>query len=111
MLEILADCTYRHLFTAQAVALLGTGLTPAALGLLAYDLERIVGPMLAALLLAVMRQNFLFLGTVAGFAPSAAPLVLVLLPRPKFPAPRGIYDRTTRSIRILPATPRLRRLL
>lgn len=36
MLEILADRTYRHLFTAQVVALLGTGLATVALGLLAY---------------------------------------------------------------------------
>ncbi|MFC7614129.1 hypothetical protein ACFQV2_11805 [Actinokineospora soli] len=34
----LADRTYRRLFTAQVIALLGTGLTTIALGLLAYDL-------------------------------------------------------------------------
>ncbi|SLN74009.1 hypothetical protein ROA7023_03761 [Roseisalinus antarcticus] len=38
MLEVLADRTYRHLFLAQVVALLGTGLATVALGLLAYDL-------------------------------------------------------------------------
>ena len=38
MLEVLADRTYRHLFAAQVVALLGTGLATVALGLLAYDL-------------------------------------------------------------------------
>jgi len=38
VLEILADRTYRHLFAAQVVALLGTGLATVALGLLAYDL-------------------------------------------------------------------------
>ena len=38
MLEILAERTYRHLFLAQVVALLGTGLATVALGLLAYDL-------------------------------------------------------------------------
>ena len=38
MLEILADRTYRHLFLAQVVALLGTGLATVALGLLAFDL-------------------------------------------------------------------------
>ena len=36
MLEILADRTYRHLFLAQVVALLGTGLATVALGLLAF---------------------------------------------------------------------------
>ncbi len=38
MLAILAHRTYRHLFLAQVVALLGTGLATVALGLLAYDL-------------------------------------------------------------------------
>ena len=38
MLSVLADRTYRHLFLAQIVALLGTGLATIALGLLAYDL-------------------------------------------------------------------------
>ncbi len=82
-----------------------------SLSRLAYDLENIVSPMLAGLLLAVMSYNSLFLGTVAGFAASAALVVSVLLPSPKPSEPRGIYDRTTRGIRIYLATPRLRGLL
>lgn len=38
MLSVLANRTYRHLFLAQVVALLGTGLATVALGLLAFDL-------------------------------------------------------------------------
>lgn len=38
MLEILANRTYRHLFFAQVVALVGTDLATVALGLLAFDL-------------------------------------------------------------------------
>src|SRR5215207_1384094 len=38
MFEILGNRTYRHLFFAQVIALLGTGLATVALGLLAYDL-------------------------------------------------------------------------
>ena len=38
MLSVLADRTYRHLFVAQIVALLGTGVATVALSLLAYDL-------------------------------------------------------------------------
>ncbi|MEC9313137.1 MAG: MFS transporter, partial [Pseudomonadota bacterium] len=38
MFDILSDRTYRHLFLAQVVALIGTGLATVALGLLAYDL-------------------------------------------------------------------------
>ena len=38
MLAILANRTYRCLFLAQVIALIGTGLATVALGLLAYDL-------------------------------------------------------------------------
>ena len=38
MLQVLANRTYRHLFLAQVIALVGTGLATVALGLLAYDL-------------------------------------------------------------------------
>ena len=82
-----------------------------SLSRLAYDLENIVSPMLAGLLLAVVSYNSLFLGTVVGFAASAVLVVSVLLPSPKPSEPRGIYDRTTRGIRIYLATPRLRGLL
>ncbi len=82
-----------------------------SLSRLAYDLENIVSPTLAALLLAVMSYNSLFFGTLAGFAASALLVVSVMLPNPKPSEPRGIYDRTTRGIRIYLATPRLRGLL
>ena len=82
-----------------------------SLSRLAYDLENIVSPTLAALLLAVMSYNSLFLGTAAGFAASALLVVSVLLPSPEPSEPHGIYDRTTRGIRIYLATPRLRGLL
>ncbi|EEB9150631.1 MFS transporter, partial [Salmonella enterica subsp. enterica serovar Paratyphi B] len=38
MLSVLRESRYRNLFTAQVVALLGTGLLTVALGLLAYDI-------------------------------------------------------------------------
>jgi len=82
-----------------------------SLSRLAYDLENIASPTLAALLLAVMSYNALFLGTVSGFLASAALVVSVLLPSPKPAAPRGIHDRSTRGMRIYLATPRLRGLL
>src|SRR3546814_4369724 len=37
MLDVLANRTYRHLFLAQIIALVGTGLATVALGLLAYE--------------------------------------------------------------------------
>lgn len=38
MLAILENRTYRHLFLAQVIALVGTGLATVALGLLAFEL-------------------------------------------------------------------------
>lgn len=82
-----------------------------SLSRLAYDLESLVSPMLAAALLTVTSFHNLFAGTVFGFLVSAALVVSVTLPSPKPAQPRGIYDRTTRGIRIYLATPRLRGLL
>ena len=82
-----------------------------SLSRLAYDLENIISPMLAAILLAFVSYHVLFVGTVIGFVGSALLVVLVMLPRPQPTVPRGIYDRTTRGMRIYLATPRLRGLL
>lgn len=82
-----------------------------SLSRLAYDLESLLSPMLAALLLTVMSFHTLFGGTVIGFLASAALVLSVTLPSPKPTIPRGIYDRTTRGIRLYLATPRLRGLL
>tara|TARA_R110002074_G_scaffold92331_2_gene201566 strand:+ start:1404 stop:2741 length:1338 start_codon:yes stop_codon:yes gene_type:complete len=82
-----------------------------SLSRLAYDLENIISPALAAILLAFVSYQALFLGTVIGFVGSALLVVSVVLPSPQPTAPRGIYDRTTRGLRIYLATPRLRGLL
>ncbi|MDJ0685495.1 MAG: MFS transporter [Alphaproteobacteria bacterium] len=82
-----------------------------SLSRLAYDLDSLLSPTLAALLLLVLSYNALFMGTVLGFVASALLIVSVILPTPKPAAPRGFYDRTTRGIRIYLATPRLRGLL
>ncbi|MDE1568299.1 MFS transporter [Aquabacter sp. P-9] len=82
-----------------------------SLSRLAYDLESVVSPMLAAALLTLISFHSLFAGTVVGFLASAALVVSVVLPSPQAIEKRGIYDRTTRGIRIYLATPRLRGLL
>ncbi|MEM1076788.1 MAG: MFS transporter [Pseudomonadota bacterium] len=82
-----------------------------SLSRLAYDLESLVSPVLAALLLTILTYDALFSGTLLGFLASATLIVSISLPNPKPSAPRGIYDRTTRGTRIFLATPRLRGLL
>lgn len=82
-----------------------------SLSRLAYDLESLVSPMLAAVLLTVVSYHSLFGGTVVGFFASAALVVSAVLPRAKMPPKRSIYERTTRGLRIYLATPRLRGLL
>jgi MFS family permease len=82
-----------------------------SLSRLAYDMESLISPMLAAALLTVIGFQDLFVGTVLGFLASAALVVSVVLPVHPAPQRRGIYDRTTRGLRIYLSTPRLRGLL
>lgn len=82
-----------------------------SLSRLAHDMESLVSPVLAALLLTVMGFHDLFAGTVAGFLASALLVTSVALP-PTRSVPRGsLGERTTRGSRIYLATPRLRGLL
>ena len=83
-----------------------------SLSRLAYDMESLVSPMLAAALLTVIGFHWLFGGTVVGFLASAALVVSVVIPQPKTGTREGgIYARTTRGTRIYLKTPRLRGLL
>jgi len=83
-----------------------------SLSRLAYDLESVISPMLAAALLTVMSFHNLFAGTAVGFLASALLVVSVTLPEMKeLTIKRSIYDKTTRGIRIFLKTPRLRGLL
>ena len=83
-----------------------------SLSRLAYDMESLTSPMLAAALLGVMSYHWLFSGTAIGFVASALLVVSTVLPKPQ-PAKDegGIYDKTTRGTRIYLKTPRLRGLL
>ena len=82
-----------------------------SLSRLAYDLENLISPMLAAALLTVVGFPVLFVGTVCGFVGAAALVASANLPAAGHPSGRGIWDRTTRGIRLYLATPRLRGLL
>src|SRR5260370_34580909 len=75
-------------------------------------MESFLSRVLAAALLTVISFNWLFVGTVVGFFCSAALVLSVTIPQPeKSTRQGGIYENTTRGIRIYLATPRLRGLL
>jgi MFS family permease len=82
-----------------------------SLSRLAYDLESLVSPILAAAMLTVIGFHTLFAGTAVGFLASAALVVSVTLPSPKRAEARGVWRITALGIRRYLATPRLRGLL
>lgn len=81
-----------------------------SLSRLAYDLENLLSPILAALLLTIVSFHVLFAGTIIGFLVSALLVVSVTLPNPAPKARRSFFERTTRGLRSYFATPRLRAL-
>lgn len=82
-----------------------------SLSRLAFDIESLLSPTLAALLLTMIAAEALFFGTALGFVASAVLVVSVALPSPKPSKPAGFYARTTMGIRIYLRTARLRGLL
>ena len=83
-----------------------------SLSRLAYDMESLVSPILAAALLSVISFHWLFAGTSIGFICSALLVVSVALPRsPAKPRAGGIWTKTTRGLRIYLKTLRLKGLL
>ncbi|MFW0772286.1 MFS transporter [Arthrobacter sp. Rue61a] len=84
-----------------------------SLSRLAYDMEALVSPALAALLLALISYNNLFIGTVAGFLFSAFMVIITVLPRLSAPAgpQTSLWHRTTLGARIFWRNRRLRSLL
>lgn len=72
-----------------------------SLSRLAYDMESLTSPILAAGLLTVISFHWLFAGTAIGFLASAMFVVSVALPRsPARERAGGIYTKTTRGLRI-----------
>ena len=83
-----------------------------SLSRLAYDLESLLSPALAAALLTVVSFHELFLGTVAGFLVSAALVITTGLPAVHAAAPEGsLWHRTTLGARIFARRPELRGLM
>ncbi len=82
-----------------------------SLSRLAYDLEALVSPLLAALLLTVVSFSSLFLGTVLGFVASALLVSATRLPAATPTPPTPFLARLTTGIRVFWRTRDLRALL
>lgn len=82
-----------------------------SLSRLAYDLESLVSPMLAAALLVVIGYNDLFIGTVVGFLGSAVLVAATRLPTIDAPPPSPFLERLTRGTRAFWANAELRGLM
>lgn len=83
-----------------------------SLSRLAYDMENLISPALAAMILLMTNWQGLFSGTVIGFMASALLVVSVTLPSGARPEKaRGVYERVQRGFKIFVATPRLCGLL
>lgn len=82
-----------------------------SLARLAYDLENIVSPMLAGILLTVMSYHNLFVGTVIGFIGSALFVVSAKLPATQYKNVVGLIARISQGAKIYFHTPRLKGLL
>ncbi|MFF2820370.1 MFS transporter [Kitasatospora cineracea] len=79
---------------------------------LAYDLESLFSPALAAVLLTLVPYDWLFAGTTVGFLASAALVVSAVLPKaPRAERTGGAYGNAAFGSRLFRATPRLRALI
>ena len=82
-----------------------------SLSRLAADLESVVSPVVAAVLLSVMTYNNLFAGTAVGFVISAMFVVSATLPGLKALQTQPFVRRLTGGLRLFALTPRLRGLI
>lgn len=81
-----------------------------SLSRLAFDLESLVSPMLAAALLTVISFHGLFVGTVVGFVASAMLVIVTRFPHIEAPPPAPFFDRLTSGVRVFWSSPELRGL-
>ncbi|WP_159498530.1 MFS transporter [Microbacterium sp. 18062] len=82
-----------------------------SLSRLAYDLESLASPVLAAALLTVIGYHDLFIGTVIGFTGSALLVLATRFPPIRPAPPRPFLERLTRGIRVFWRVRELRGLL
>ena len=82
MLAIFRNRTYRHLFAAQVIALLGTGLATVALGLLAFEIAGEEAGLVLGTALAIKMVAYVGIAPVAsaGFTPTFQATIPDVLP-------------------------------
>lgn len=82
-----------------------------SLSRLAYDLESLVSPIMAAALLTLISYNNLFVGTVVGFIGSAVLVIATRFPHLEIPPPARFFYKATLGMRAFWASTELRGLM
>ena len=77
----------------------------------AYTMESLLSPVLAALALTFMSFSWLFVGTSIGFAASAFLVLSTAIPNARASAHANAWDRVTSGIKVFAANPRLRGIM
>jgi MFS family permease len=77
----------------------------------AYTMESLLSPVLAALALAFMSFNWLFVGTSIGFAASAFLVLSTSIPNARPSTHANAWDRVASGIKLFAVTPRLRGIM
>lgn len=82
-----------------------------SLSRLAYDLESLLSPLLAAFLLTVISYQGLFVGTALGFVASAVLVVMAVLPTLPTVQPQPFQHKLMRGVKVFRGSHELRALL
>ena len=77
----------------------------------AYTMESLLSPVLAAVALSFMTFNLLFVATSVGFALSALLVLATRIPNARRSTHRKAWDRIASGVRIFVTTPRLRGIM
>ena len=77
----------------------------------AYTMESLLSPVLAALALTFMSFNWLFVGTSVGFAASAYLVLSTTIPNARPSARANAWDRVTSGVKLFAVTARLRGIM
>ena len=77
----------------------------------AYTMESLLSPVLAAVALSFMTFNLLFVATSVGFAVSALLVLATRIPNARRSTHRKAWDRIASGVRIFVTTPRLRGIM